>query len=179
MSDNRVIGLFLVIAPLSFLSIGGGFSILAEMQHQMVDIHGWMTDREFIDLFAISRVAPGPGTLIATLIGWRVAGWLGVLSTSLAMFVPSSILVYFVSMGLRRYDNASWLKPVERGLAPIAIGLIFAGAYSVLRAATDVPLATATAFVTALIIVWKPIHPLLVLPVTGTIYVLIGTFGLI
>jgi chromate transporter len=178
MGEGRLLGLFLVFAPLSFLSIGGGASIVAEMRHQMVEVQGWMTDREFIDLYAISRVAPGPGTLITTLMGWRVAGWAGALVTSIAMFVPSSILMYGVSRALRRWHAAAWLKPVERGLAPIAIGLIFAGGYSVLQASTDIPIAAATALVTALIILWKPIHPLLVLPVTGTIYVLMGAMGL-
>src|SRR3954471_21510805 len=165
MGEGRLLGLFLIFAPLSFLSIGGGASIVAEMRHQMVEVQGWMTDREFVDLYAISRVAPGPGTLLATLMGWRVAGWAGALVTSIAMFVPSSILMYAVSRALRRWHSAPWLKTVERGLAPISIGLILAGGYAVLQAANHLPIAAGTALATALIILWKPIHPMLVMPV--------------
>ena len=47
------------------------------MQHQTVTVHGWLTNGEFADLFAIARAAPGPSTLIVALIGWQVAGFLG------------------------------------------------------------------------------------------------------
>src|SRR5260370_34100513 len=93
--DSRTLAALVIsFAPLSLVSIGGGPSVFAEMQHQAVVVHGWMTQREFADLFAISRAAPGPGALLATLIGWQVAGWLGALVVSLAFFLPSSLLLY-------------------------------------------------------------------------------------
>ena len=65
MNGDRLLGLLLVFAPLSLLSFGGGQAIIADMQHQTVDIHHWMTGPQFVDLFALSRAAPGPSTLIA------------------------------------------------------------------------------------------------------------------
>ncbi len=58
--------LLAVFAPLSLLTIGGGQSVVADIQRQVVDVHHWMTAREFVDLFAISRMTPGPGSLLAT-----------------------------------------------------------------------------------------------------------------
>src|SRR5207244_3038579 len=76
------------------LSIGGGASLLAEIEHQSVGVHAWTTQREFADLFAISRAAPGPGTMLSTLIGWKVAGLAGALTATLVLYLPSSLLVY-------------------------------------------------------------------------------------
>ena len=74
--DWRVLlALIFVFGPLSLLSIGGGASLLAEIEHQAVGVHHWTTQRQFADLFAISRAAPGPGTMLSALIGWKVAGW--------------------------------------------------------------------------------------------------------
>jgi chromate transporter len=67
--DKLLLTIFLIMVPLSFLSIGGGASIIAPLQNQTVNVHQWMTSREFIDIFAISRAAPGPGSIFATLIG--------------------------------------------------------------------------------------------------------------
>lgn len=86
MRDNIYLQLIAVFAPLSLLSIGGGQSVIADINQQAVAIHGWMTQREFIDLFAISRAAPGPGSLLATLIGWKEADWAGAVVASLALF---------------------------------------------------------------------------------------------
>ncbi|TMJ67786.1 MAG: chromate transporter [Alphaproteobacteria bacterium] len=80
--------LTLVFAPLSLLSIGGGASLLAEIEHQSVGVHAWTTEREFANLFAISRAAPGPGTMLSTLIGWKVAGLAGALTATIALYLP-------------------------------------------------------------------------------------------
>lgn len=132
---DRLLGLVLVFVPLSLLSFGGGQAIVADMQHQTVALHGWLTDGQFVDLFALSRAAPGPTTLIAALIGWQVAGFAGALVAALAIYVPSSIVVYAASRWWHRRAGSPWREALERGLAPIAVGLIFAGAYTVTRAA--------------------------------------------
>src|ERR1043165_51604 len=108
MDSKTLSALVFVFAPLSLVSIGGGPSVLSEMQHQAVMVHGWVTQREFGNLFAISRAAPGPGALLVTLIGWQAAGWLGVLVVSLAFFLPSSILVYGAARFWNRWPGSSW-----------------------------------------------------------------------
>jgi chromate transporter len=133
--NERLLGLVLVFVPLSLLSFGGGQAIIADMQHQTVDVHGWLTDTQFVDLFAVSRAAPGPTTLIAALIGWQVAGLAGAVVAALAIYVPSSVIVYAASRWWHRHQGSAWRETLERGLAPVAVGLIFAGVYTVIRAA--------------------------------------------
>src|SRR5262252_2429215 len=133
MEDSRtLVALLFVFAPLSLVSIGGGPAVFAEMQHQAVTVHGWVTQRQFVDLFAISRAAPGPGTLLATLIGFSAAGWLGALVVSLAFFLPSSLLVYGAAAMFYRWRGSAWHTAVAAGLAPIAVGLVLAVAFALL-----------------------------------------------
>ena len=170
MDDGVIWGLIRVFVPLSLLSIGGGPSILAEMEHQTVAVHGWLTQRDFVDLFAISRAAPGPGTLLVTLIGWKAGGWLGALAASLALYLPSSLIVVGATTVWRRYRHASWREKVERGLAPIAVGLVFAGAYSVIQATNGGALAWATAAVSAGLLLARRTHPLALLGGAAAVY---------
>jgi chromate transporter len=170
MDEDVLWGLVRVFVPLSFLSIGGGPSILAEMEHQTVAVHGWLTQRDFVDLFAISRAAPGPGTLIVTLVGWKVAGWPGALVASLALYIPSSLVVLGATLLWRRYRAATWRQSIERGLAPIAIGLVFAGAYSILQATHGGAIAWITAAIAAAILAARQLHPLLLLGAVAAIY---------
>jgi chromate transporter len=167
---DNLIALIAVLAPLSLISFGGGPTILAELEYQTVVVHGWLTHRDFIDVFAISRIAPGPGILIITLIGWIVAGWLGALVASLAFYIPSGLLVYGASALWRRHRTAAWREKVERGLAPIAIGLIFAGAYSVLNATQGGPVAFATAGLAAAVLLWQPLNAFVLLCGGGVAY---------
>lgn len=58
-----------MFAPLSIAMIGGGQAIIADLQRQVADVHHWMTTPPFVNDFAIARMAPGTGSLLATLIG--------------------------------------------------------------------------------------------------------------
>jgi chromate transporter len=132
--DSRLLGLILVFAPLSLVSFGGGQAIMADMQAQVVE-RGWMTPQQFADVFALSRAAPGPSTLIAALIGWQVAGLAGALVGTLAIYVPSSIVMYGAVRWWHARAHSPWRDALQRGLAPVAMGLVFAGALTVLEAA--------------------------------------------
>jgi chromate transporter len=142
--SQRLLGLVLVFAPLSLMSFGGGQSIVPEMQRQVVAMHGWLTGAQFADIYAIARAAPGPSTLIVALIGWQVSGFWGAVVATLAIFVPSSLLMYCVGSWWQRNEHAPLRRAIERGLAPVAVGLVFAGAVIVLSSAHAGALALAT-----------------------------------
>ena len=133
MGADRLLALVLVFAPISLVSLGGGPSVFAEMQRQSVEVHSWLSAERFLDLFAVSRAAPGPGSLIAALVGWEAAGFPGALAAALALYLPSSLLLLAVGQWWRRADDAPLRRAVERGLAPVAVGLIFAGVVTLAR----------------------------------------------
>ena len=153
MNETRLFNLILVFAPLSLLSFGGGQAIVADMQHQVVDVQHWISGPQFADLFALSRAAPGPSTLIAALIGWQVAGFAGAVVATLAIYIPSSLVVYAAVRWWHASKASPWRGALERGLLPVAVGLVFAGALAVLEAAhvNALQLAT-TALVTGLLL---------------------------
>jgi len=164
MRDNPLVALLIVMAPLSLAAIGGASSIYAPLQHEAVDVQRWLTGREFIDLFAIARVTPGPGSLLATLIGWHVAGLAGALVATLALYVPCSLLCFAVGRTWRRYRGTAWHTALENGLRPIGAGLMFAGGASVLRLEDSGPLAWLLAGAVAALLIWRPrLHPLILL----------------
>jgi chromate transporter len=160
MPENLLLRLLLVFAPLSFLSVGGGQSVVADIHRQSVDVYGWMSDARFLDLFALSRLTPGPGSLLVTLVGWEVAGWAGALVASFAIFVPSSLLVYGLARVWARHRGASWQAAVEKGLAPVAAGMILAASYTLFVAAEGGPLAWAVAGLSTLALSLTRISPL-------------------
>lgn len=163
MKDNAWLELLTVFVPLSFLTIGGGQSVISDIHRQAVVVHGWMTDAQFMQLYALSRVAPGPGSLLVTLVGWEAAGWSGALLASLAIFVPSSILVYSLARLWDRHRNAVWPRAVEAGLAPVAAGMILAAACTVLDAAEGGVLAWIVAGVCGGALLFTRISPILLL----------------
>jgi len=179
-ADEKTLAtLALVFAPLSLVSIGGGPAVIAEMQHQAVTVHHWTTQREFADLFAIARAAPGPGTLLATLIGFAAAGWLGALVVSLAFFVPSSLLVYATAAIFNRWRGSAWYAAVAAGLAPIAVGLVLAGALAILEMGGGNLLPWALALAGTVFRLWRPdVHPLVLIGSGAVIFTLLSMCGM-
>ncbi len=165
-------GLF---AELSLVAVGGGNTILPEMQRQVVSVHRWMTGQDFAAMYALAQAAPGPNMLVATLIGWRVGGLPGALVATGSLCGPSSLLSYLVSGAWFRFREARWRRVMQAGLTPVTVGLIMAGA-ALLTAATSVDwrYAALTAAVTLALLVTR-LNPLLglglgaVLGITGVL----------
>ena len=152
--------LTLVFAPLSLMSFGGGTAVIADIAQQSIAVHHWTSSREFADLFALSRAAPGPGSMIATMIGWKVAGVAGALTATLAFYLPSAVLVYGAARVWGRWRGSPWHTAIERGLAPVAAGLFLSGGVAILRAAAGGwPVWVAAGLTTAALLRWPKLHP--------------------
>lgn len=168
-----IIGVF---ALLSLLSFGGGNAILPEMHRQTVEMRHWLSDTQFTDLFALSRASPGPNILIVTLIGWHVGGLLGAFVATVALCLPSGMLTYGFARIWHKFRGTRWRRAVQLGLAPVTVGLTFAGAYVVTRAADHSVVAYAlTAATTVIALIYTKISPLWLFLVAG----IAGAAGLV
>jgi chromate transporter len=125
--------LFSLFALLSMVAFGGGANVIPDIQRATVDIHHWMTAKEFLDLFAISRAAPGPGSMIAVLVGQKAAGVAGGLVAFVAMFGPSCLVVHVIARVWDRAARKPWRALVEQALAPVAVGMTFASGLALAR----------------------------------------------
>jgi chromate transporter len=152
-----------LFGSLSLLSFGGGNSVIPAMQHAAVDDHRWMTARQFVDVFALSRAAPGPGSMIALLIGEKAAGLTGALVAGLSFYTPTCLLVYLATRSWRRFEHTAWRQTVERALAPIAIGLIFASGLALMHGIATGLLPWIITLVATVILAFTRLNPLLVL----------------
>ena len=147
-------------AMLSLVAVGGANAVLPAMHRLSVTDQGWLSDREFADLFALANAAPGPNVLIVTLIGFKVAGVTGGLVATAAMCAPSCLLTYAVSRLWDRHRAARWRGLVQQSLAPITIGLVLASAFVLCRAADSTVLAGALTAAVAAASLFSRFNPL-------------------
>ncbi len=132
---------FLLIGAFTF---GGGYSMIALIQGEVVTHHGWMTSSEFTDLLAVSQMTPGPvGINTATYAGYTAvlnAGYpqwaavLGSIEASLSVIVIPVALVLLVSGWLMRHKNTPIVATVMRYLRLAVVGLVAAAALGLLTA---------------------------------------------
>jgi chromate transporter len=157
-------------APLSLLMFGGANSIIPEIHRQAVELHGWMSDAQFVTLFAVAQAAPGPNILVVSLIGWQIAGLAGLLAATLAINVPHCTLTYLVGRIIGRSRDAVWLHALKDALVPITTGLILASGVVMGRAADHGPLTVIITVITAGSVVltnWNPLWLLALASLAG------------
>lgn len=151
-----------VFGVASLLSIGGGNAIVPSLQLQTVVEHQWLTATQFADSFAIAQVAPGPSILIVTLLGYHAAGIAGALLATVAMILPAGILVAIASRLWAVGENARWHVAFERGLAPIAIGLIGASGLVIAQSVDASPIFWVISTAATLLLSLTKLNPVVV-----------------
>ncbi|HWD58273.1 MAG TPA: chromate transporter [Stellaceae bacterium] len=175
---GTLLTLFAVFAPLSLLSFGGSNSVIADIAHQSVVVRHWTSEREFADLFALSRAAPGPGSMLTALIGWKLAGLAGAVVATVSFYGPAALLLFAAAKMWGRWRGSLWHQAVERGMAPIAAGLFLSGGIAVLRASpAGAAVWIAAGVTTAALVYWPKLHPLPLLVASGAAFGLIDMLG--
>ena len=124
-----LVELGLYFALLSLISVGGMPSVMPEMQRFVVDVKGWLTPDEFLQAFAVGQAAPGPNVLVASLIGWKVAGIPGAIVALLAFCFPAAVIAWWVAELWDRFKDSPWRRSVQSAIAPVVVALILSGGY--------------------------------------------------
>ena len=105
-------------------TIGGGLTMIAFIQDQVVGQFGWLTPREFVDGLALGQLTPGPVLMIAAYVGYKLLGVAGAAVAALAAFLPSFVIMLAVLPVLDRVRQLAWVKAVMKGIAPAVIGVL-------------------------------------------------------
>ena len=126
---------FFVIGAFTF---GGGYAMLSLIQNQVVVEHGWISEATFTDIVAISQMTPGPiGINSATYVGYDVLlgasgspllGVIGSLTATLALMLPSFVIMLLIVKFYFRFKNSSLYAGTLTWLKPAVVGLIGAAA---------------------------------------------------
>ena len=117
--------LFWSFVQVGLFCVGGGYASMPLIQAQVIDVHGWLSMSEFIDIFTISQMTPGPiGINAATFVGMKVAGFLGAIVSTLGFVTPSFILGIILAKLFFKYGNIGVIKGILNGLRPAVVALI-------------------------------------------------------
>jgi chromate transporter len=143
-----------VFAYLSLLTVGGGMAAFPEMKILTVDVHHWLSFSQLVHLYSVGQMAPGPNMMMIVSIGEWAGGIVGAIVVVVAFFGPTSLLTFTVGRIWNRLEKWPWRASIQQGLAPVSIGLLLAGCFTLARGAVT-GLDTATIAVATLLILLK------------------------
>lgn len=158
---NQIPALIRVFSYLSLLTVGGGMAAFPELKILTVDVHKWLTFSQLIHLYSIGQMAPGPNMMMIVSIGQWAGGFVGAVVVLLAFFGPTAILAFVVARLWKKLENWPWRTSIQQGLAPVSIGLLLAGCFSMAKGAITGTETAALAVAVLLILLRYKINPAL------------------
>lgn len=166
----------LLFSTLSLSAFGGGKVVLPSMHQSAVGEYHWMNDEDFVNLFSISMAAPGPSMMVVTLVGLKAClpygipiAILGALVATLAMFVPSSFLVYFAGNWWDHWKESPWRHSVMDAILPISTGLILAATWIISKTSIHTVPTAIMGVVALSLMLFTKLNPVLMMGVAGVI----------
>jgi len=123
-NPQNLLDLGLYFLKVGAFTIGGGLTMIAFIQDQVVGQFGWLTPREFIDGLALGQLTPGPVLMIAAYVGYKLAGVAGAAVATTAAFLPSFVIMLAILPVLDRVRQLAWVKAVMKGMGPAVIGVL-------------------------------------------------------
>ncbi|MFO7638957.1 MAG: chromate efflux transporter [bacterium] len=141
----QVLELTLVFLKIGAVTFGSGFAAIPFIQQEVVDVRGWLTASEFLDGLALSQVTPGPVAKVAAFVGFRVLGLPGALLATVAVFLPSYLMLFGLIHVYRRVRQHPLVTGFLSGVMPAVTGMLLTATLtlgqSVVRGPSDVVVA--------------------------------------
>ena len=178
-----------VYLKIGLFGFGGGYAMLSLIQHEIVDLHHWLTPQQFTDVVAISQMTPGPIAInAATFVGMKLTGMPGAVVATLGYITPSCIIVTIIAKLYLKYREMDMLQGILGGIRPAVVALIGSAGISILQTAfwgvsgkmviSDTSWLMVGIFVVCVILLRKvKMNPIWVMVLAGVMKVLVAMAG--
>jgi len=171
-ADQMLLKIISVFSGISLSLFGGGYVMVPIMQSLFVTELKWLTNQEFIDSIAFSQLTPGPILVSAFFTGYKLAGIAGALLATLAIFLPSAILMIIAAKIFKQNAGSMLMKNALAGIKPVVVGMILVSAIKLFFSAAYTPVSIAlffAAFVLSFRFKFNPVYLILIALTVGIV----------
>lgn len=117
-------------------TIGGGYAMIPVIETEVVEKHKWVSREEFLDLIAVAQSCPGVFAVnISIFIGYKLKQTKGAVITTLGTILPSFLIILFIAMCFRQFQDNEIVASIFRGIRPAVVALIAVPTYNLAKSA--------------------------------------------
>ena len=126
--------LFLTFLKIGAFTFGGGYAMVALLEHEFVEEKQWVSREEFLDMVAIAESTPGPMAVnSATYIGYKIEGVEGAAASTVAVCIPSFVVIYLISLVFDQFLSLSVVANAFKGIQVCVVYLILSAGLKMLK----------------------------------------------
>lgn len=183
---KKHLNLFFTMLKIGLFTFGGGYAMIALLENEFVSKTKWMQKDEFLDMVAIAESTPGPIAInAATYIGYKMLGVLGALTATVAVCIPSFIIIYAISIFFDAFLSFTLVEYAFRGIQVCVIWLILSAGLKMLRRMKKTPfniiiissVVTCSVVLSVLSVSFSAIFYVLISGAIGVFIYLLGLIG--
>ena len=131
---KKYLNLFFTMLKIGLFTFGGGYAMIALLENEFVSKKEWIKKDEFLDMVAIAESTPGPIAInAATYIGYKMLGFLGSLTATVAVCIPSFVIIYAISLFFDAFLSFTLVAYAFRGIQVCVIWLILSAGLKMLK----------------------------------------------
>lgn len=124
-NKNLLLELFLSMFKIGLFTFGGGYAMISLLEGEFIEKKKWIEKEEFLDMTAIAESTPGPIAInAATYVGYRVAGISGAVVSTLAMCIPSFVIIFTISLFFDAFLEQRLIAAAFKGIQVCVLYLI-------------------------------------------------------
>lgn len=159
---DKLMPLFKISLYAGTFVFGTGLAILPVLRTQFVDVHNWLPLQVFNDGVIFGQMTPGPVTITASFLGYRISGFAGATVATIGIFLmPFIHMVTWFPIAVKWLSKQLWIKPFLLGATGAVIGTILDTIVKMTSESYSVPIFWMVSLATFGVLLWKPKTPLL------------------
>jgi chromate transport protein ChrA len=156
----NLITIFLRVGTVTF---GGGYVMVPQIETDVVQVHQWMDHQTFADGVAFGQITPGPVLITATFIGYKVAGVIGAITTTIAAFLPSFVMTMIAGASINRFRANFHVQAFLAGVAPAVVGMLAAAGVTMAKSGVSGPTGFGIATLSCLLMLRAKLNPVVII----------------
>jgi chromate transporter len=155
----HLITIFMRVGTVTF---GGGYVMVPQIETDVVQVHKWMDHQTFADGVAFGQITPGPVLITAAFIGYRVAGIIGAIMTTIAAFLPSFIMTMIAGVSINRFRANFHVQAFLAGVAPAVVGMLAAAGVTMAKSGVSGATGFGIATLSCLLMLRAKLNPVVI-----------------
>jgi len=165
---SKIIAIFVSFFKIGLFGYGGGPSSVPLVEHEVVNVHCWMTGDEFIDTLAVGNSLPGPIIIkLAAFIGYKEGGWLGAAAALLGSSLPGIVGMLGLGLLLLKYKDHPRMQGLFYGIRPVIVAMMAAFVYGIFVKSVPDFKTAAILVVSFALMAFLNVHPILMILAAG------------
>lgn len=169
---KKILSLFVTMLKIGLFTFGGGYAMIAILEREFVEKKKWLTNDEFLDIIGIAESTPGPIAInSSTYIGYKQAGVLGSVFSTLGVVIPSFVIILIISLFFDKFLSLEYVNYAFRGIqACVAFLILNAG----IKMLTKLKINFLNVFFCSVTFICMIVFTLLSVSFSSIFYILIG-----